>query len=82
MSPKWPPYCSFLLIFKKCAEQSWPNYAHASSIYRIALKREKYKLNGILTIRTMKTGELNYIKYKGIKVIHFTGNVNIKFSVL
>jgi len=30
----------------------------------------------------MKTGELNCIKYKGIKVIYVTGNMNIKFSVL
>lgn len=30
----------------------------------------------------MKTGELNYIKYEGIKVIYFTGNMSIKFSVL
>ena len=30
----------------------------------------------------MKTGELNYIKYKGIKVMYFKGNMNVKFSVL
>lgn len=29
----------------------------------------------------MKTGDLNYIKYKWVKVMYFTGNVNIKFSV-
>lgn len=30
----------------------------------------------------MKTGELNYIKYKGINVMYFTDNIDIKFSVL
>lgn len=29
----------------------------------------------------MKTGELNYIKYKGVNVMYFRGNINIRFSV-